>query len=141
MVARFSVIKLHNCLQGVLPCSGIGTANMEVKLQQRLGWVDQKPLYQIYLDLRKAYNALDWGHCLEILAGYGVCPNLLCLQKKLWDDTKMVCPTGGNYGLPFGAQAQHGVTQEGPLSSFIINFFIYFVVKELLWLVLGEDVA
>ncbi len=32
---------------------------MEVKLQQQLAWVEQEPLYQIYLDLRKAYNTLD----------------------------------------------------------------------------------
>ena len=52
------------------------------------GWpsVDQAPLYQIYLDLRKAYDALDRGRCLEILAGYGVGPNLIRLQKKFWDD-------------------------------------------------------
>ncbi len=54
---------------------------MEVKLNQQLAWVDQEPLYQIYLDLRKAYDALDRGRCLEILAGYRVGPNLLRLQK------------------------------------------------------------
>ena len=52
----------------------------------QLAWVDQEPLYQIYLDLRKAYHALDRGGCLEILAGYGVGPNLIRLQKKFWDD-------------------------------------------------------
>jgi hypothetical protein len=61
MVARLSVIKLHDCLHGRLPRRGTGTAIMEVKLQQQLAWVDQEPLNQIYLDLRKAYDALDWG--------------------------------------------------------------------------------
>ncbi len=61
MVAQLSVIKLHDCLHGKLPRRGTGTAIMEVKLQQQLAWVDQEPLYQIYLDLRKAYDALDWG--------------------------------------------------------------------------------
>jgi len=82
MVARFFVIKLHDCLHGGLPGRGTGTAITEVKLQQQLAWADQEPLYQIYLDLRKAYDALDRGRCLEILAGYGVGPNLICLQKK-----------------------------------------------------------
>jgi hypothetical protein len=76
---------------------------MEVKLQQQLALVDQEPLYQIYLDLRKAYAALDQGRCLEILAGYGVGPNLIPLQKKFWDDAKMVCHADGNYGLPIEA--------------------------------------
>jgi hypothetical protein len=139
MVARLSVIKLHDCLHGGLPGRGTGTAIMEVKLQQQLAWVDQAPLYQIYLDLRKAYDALDRGRCLEILAGYGIGPNLLRLQKKFWDDAKMVCCAGGNYGLPFGAH--RGVTQGGPLSSLMFNVCVDCVVREWLRQVLGEDVA
>ena len=77
MVARFSVIKLHDCVHGGLPKRGMGAVIMEVKLQQQLACVEQEPLNQIYPDLRKAYNALDRGQCLEILAGYKVGPNLL----------------------------------------------------------------
>ncbi len=51
MVAQMSCLELHNCLHGRLPHWGIGTAVMEVKLNQQLAWVDQAPLYQIYLDL------------------------------------------------------------------------------------------
>ena len=101
---------------------------MEAKLQQQLAWVKQEPMYQIHLDLRKVYDALDQGHCLEILAGYGVRPNLLCLQKKFWDNAKLVCRVGGNYGLPFGAH--HGVTQGGPLSSLMFNVCVDCVVRE-----------
>ncbi len=139
MVARLSVIKLHDCLHGGLPRRGKGMAIMEVKLQQQLAWVDQEPLYQIYLDLRKAYDALDRGRCLKILAGYVVWPNLLRLQKNFWDNAKMVCPTGGNYGLPF--EAHRGVTQGGPLSSLMFNVYVNCVVREWLQQVLGEDVA
>ncbi len=55
MVARLSVIELHNCLHGGLLHRGTETAIMEVKMQQQLAWVDQVPLYQIYPD------ALDRG--------------------------------------------------------------------------------
>jgi hypothetical protein len=139
MVARLSVIKLHDCLHGGLPKRGTGTAIMEVKLQQQLAWVEQEPLFQIYLDLRKAYDALDRGRCLEILAGYGVGPNLLRLQKQFWDDAKMVCRAGGSYGVPFGAY--RGVTQGGPLSSLMFNVCVDCVVREWLQQVLGDDVA
>jgi hypothetical protein len=108
MVFRFSALQLHDCLHGRLPRRGTGTAIMEAKLQQQLASEEQEPLYQIYLDLRKAYDALDRGQCLEILAGYGVGPNLLHLQEQFWNDAKMVCPAGGNYGEPFGAY--RGVT-------------------------------
>jgi hypothetical protein len=48
-----------------------------VHQQQQLAWVEQEPLYQIYLDLSKAYDSLDWTQCLEILAGYTICTYLL----------------------------------------------------------------
>jgi hypothetical protein len=54
MVARMSCLEHHDCLHGRLPRWGTGTAIMEVKLHQQLAWVDQAPLYQIYLDLKKA---------------------------------------------------------------------------------------
>ncbi len=106
MVAQISCLELHNCLHGGLPRRGTGTAIMEVKLNQQLAWVDQAPLYQIYLDLKKAYNALDRMRCLEILAGYRVGPNLLHLQKHFWDGARMVCRAGGSYGEPFSAGRQ-----------------------------------
>jgi hypothetical protein len=82
MVSWFSALRLHDCLHGGLPRRETETAIMEAKLQQQLAWAEQEPLYQIYLDLRKAYDALDWGRCLGILAGYGVGPNLLRLQEQ-----------------------------------------------------------
>ncbi len=90
MVYRFTALKLHDRLHGRLPRWGTGTAIMEAKLQQQLAWAEQELLYQIS-GLAEAYDALDWGRCLEILAGYGVGPNLLCLQEQFWDDAKMVC--------------------------------------------------
>jgi hypothetical protein len=59
MVAQFSVIKLQDCLHCRLQCRDTVRAIMEEKLQQQLVLVDQEPLHQIYLDLRKSFNALD----------------------------------------------------------------------------------
>jgi hypothetical protein len=59
MVAQMSCLELHSCFHGRLPCRGTSTAIMEVKLIQQLAWVDQVPMYQIYLDIKKAYDALD----------------------------------------------------------------------------------
>jgi hypothetical protein len=112
---------------------------MEVKLHQQLAWVDQAHLYQIYLDLKKTYNSLDQTQCLEILAGYGVGPNLLRLQKQFWDDAKMVCHAGSNFGEPFGTG--RGVTQGGPLSSLIFNVCVDAVVREWLQRCLGDNAA
>jgi hypothetical protein len=139
MVAQMSCLKLHDCLHGRLPHQGTGTAIMEVKLNQQLAWVDQAPLYQIYLDLKKAYDALDRTRCLEILAGYGVGPNLLHLQKHFWDGARMVCRAEGSYGEPFSAG--RGVTQGGPLSSLMFNVCVDAVVREWLRQCLGDDTA
>ena len=96
-------------------------------------------MYQIYLDLKKAYDALDRTRCLKILAGYGVGPKLLRLQKKFWSDAKLVCRAGGNFGEPFGAG--RGVTQGGPLSSLMFNICVNAVVREWLRQCLGDDAA
>jgi hypothetical protein len=112
---------------------------MEVKLNQQLAWVDQAPLSQIYLDLKKAYDALDLTRCLEILAGYRAGPNLLRLQVQFWGSTKMVCCAGGNFGEPFGAG--RGVTQGGPLPGLMFNVCVNAVVRVWLWQVLGDDTA
>ncbi len=91
------------------------------------------PLYQIYLDLKKAYNALNQTRCLEILAGYGVGPNMLRLQKQFWGNAKMVCHAGGNFEKPFNAG--QGVMQGGPLSGHMFNVCVNAVVRE--WLALA----
>jgi hypothetical protein len=77
--------------------------------------------------------------CLEILAGYGVGPNLLCLQKQFWGNAKLVCRAGGNFGEPFNAG--WGVMQGGPLSGLMFNVCVNGVVREWLRQVLGEDAA
>jgi hypothetical protein len=64
-------ISFHDALHGFRAGRGCGTATIEAKLCQQLAAVDQVPLYQIYLDLRKAYDALDRERCLEILERYG----------------------------------------------------------------------
>jgi hypothetical protein len=134
-----SCLELHNCLHSGLPRWGTGTAIMEVKLNQQLAWLDQALLYQIYLDLKKAYDTLDWTQCLETLAGYGVGPNLLRLQKHFWDGARMVCHAGGNYGEHFSAG--RGVTQGGPLSSLMFNVCVDAVVREWLRQCLGDNTA
>ncbi len=59
MVAQFASIKFHDSLHGGLTKRGTGTAMIEAKLYQSLAWCDQCLLYQIYLNLKKAYDALD----------------------------------------------------------------------------------
>jgi hypothetical protein len=96
MVLRLSLIKFRDCLHSGLLKRGVGTALIEAKLAQQLAWRDHCPLYKIYLDLKKAYNAIDQGCMLEILEAYGVGPNFLRLQNSFWKNTKLVCRAGGS---------------------------------------------
>ncbi len=139
MVARFLSIKFHDSLHGGLAKRGTGTATIEAKLHQGLAWRDQCPLYQIYLDLKKAYGVLDREQALDILAAYGVGPKMLALQKYFWDTAKLVCRAGGNYGEAFSAE--RGITQGGPLSSLMFNVCVDAVIREWLHRTFGEDAA
>ena len=49
-----------NC-HGFLAGRGTGTATTEVKLSQQLAYIEQIPLYGVFIDLRKAYDAMDQG--------------------------------------------------------------------------------
>ena len=72
---RFTAsITYHDSLHGFQAVRGTGTATLEVKLLQQLAAMREEVLYVIFLDLTKAYDALDRSRCLDILEGYGVGP-------------------------------------------------------------------
>jgi hypothetical protein len=84
-VCCLAAIKFHPCLHIELPQQGTGTVTIEAKLAQQLAWMEQEPLYQVSVDLRKVYDHLDCKCCLAIMTKYGVGPTLLCLQATFWD--------------------------------------------------------
>ena len=72
---RFTAsIAYHNFLHGFRAGHGTGTATLEAKLLHQLAALREEVMYVIFLDLHKAYDALDRSRCLEILEGYGVGP-------------------------------------------------------------------
>jgi hypothetical protein len=139
MVAQFASIQHHDSLHGRLSKRGTGTSTIKAKLHQGLAWRNQCPLYQIYIDLKKAYVTLDRGQMLNILAAYGVRPKMLALQKHFWDLAQLVCRAGGNYREPFSAK--RGITQGGLFSSLMFNVCADAIVREWLHQTLGEKAA
>ena len=57
----------------------------------------EEVLYVIFLDLTKAYDALERYRCLEILEGYGVGPSAKRLLTTYWRCLTMVEMAGGYY--------------------------------------------
>ena len=66
---------LHDALNGFRDRRGTGTDTLEVKLVQQLAGIAHKLLIQVFLDVRKAYDSLDRGWCMEILRGCGMGQN------------------------------------------------------------------
>ena len=68
---------------------------------QKIAALREAVLYAIFLDLQKAYDALDRSRCLNILERYGVGTRDLRLLRSYWERLKMVVRVGGYYGEPF----------------------------------------
>ena len=112
---RFTAsITYHNFLHGFRAGRGTGTTTLEAKLLQQLAALREEVMYVIFLDLRKAYDALDRSRCVEILEGYGIGPKSRRLLPRYWHRLTMVTQAGGYYRKAFGGE--RGVTQSDPLS-------------------------
>ena len=55
----------------------------------------EEVLYVIFLNLTKAYDALDRSRSLEILKGYGVGERARRLLMEYWNKSTMVERAGG----------------------------------------------
>ena len=62
-------IAYHNFLHGFWSGRVTGTATIDSKLLYQLVALVEEVVYMIFLELQKAYNALNKYRCLEILEG------------------------------------------------------------------------
>ncbi len=101
---------------------------IKVKLAQHLFYLKLKPFYGVFLDLQKAFDAMDREQSIMVLEGYGAGPQMIRLVRGYWRDAIMVCQAAGNYGTAF--KAGRGVTQGGPLLAKLFNILVDAVVWE-----------
>jgi hypothetical protein len=127
---QLNVLPFHEALHWCRNRHGTGTAILEAKLAQQLAYLKQEPFYGVFLDLKKAFGAMDKERCLLILEGYGAGPNMVCLIHTFWWEATIVCCTSRNYRGPF--QVGQGVTQGGALSVKLFNILVDAVIRE--WL-------
>ena len=90
-------IELHDSHHGCRNNHGTGTAIIEAKLAQQLLYLELKPFYSVFLDLWKAFDAMDWERCILLLEGYGAGPQMI-LVCGYWRNPIMVCRAAGYYG-------------------------------------------
>ncbi len=66
-----------------------------------MAYLEKEALFVTFLDLKKAYNALDCKQCLKILEGYGVKPRVLAVIHFFWENMVCVCKVRGFFGSSF----------------------------------------
>ncbi len=130
-------VKLHDLLHGFKEKRGTTTAIIEAKLQQELAHLPHKPLFQVFLDLTKAYDTADRPRLLQTLKDYGVGPCFLRLLKAFWDHQQIVAKQSGFYGPLF--TASRGGTQGSLVFPEIFNIMIDNIVRHWLTLVIGPE--
>ena len=84
-------------------------------------------LFEVFLDLHKAYDALDRERALDLLSVYGVGPRTVQLLRTYWDRLTMVAKAGRYFRRPF--KGYQGVTQGDPLSFTIFNVVMGAVIR------------
>ena len=121
---------MHDSLHGCRNKRWTETAIIEAKLAQQLLYLELKPFYGVFLDLRKAFDVMGWERCILLLEGCGVGPRMIWMIHGYWHDAIIVCRAAGYYGQAF--KAGRGVTQGGPLSAKLFNIVVDAVVWELM---------
>jgi Reverse transcriptase (RNA-dependent DNA polymerase) len=87
-----------------------------------------KPLYFVFLDLKKADDALDRDRTINILEGYGTDPNILCLIKNVWMMDTVLQKQARFYGKSFNVS--WGVRQGDIISPTIFNVVADTVIRD-----------
>ncbi len=82
MDLRLEAIVLQDSLHGCLALRGTGTKIIEAKLAQQLAHLEQTPFFGVFIELRKLFDAMDRGRCLEILALHRVDLKMLHLIRN-----------------------------------------------------------
>ena len=85
-----------------------------------------EPLFQVFLDVQKAYDSRDRVWCMEILQGYGIGKRMARLITHHWDSLMFVPKVNRFLGTPFSTG--RGFTQGDPSSPMILNIVVDAVV-------------
>ena len=117
-----AAVNFHEELHGFRAVRGTGTASLEADLLQQPVAMREGVIYEVFLNLCKAYNVLDRDLCLDIFVEYDIGPRMVRILWFYWEHLLVVAWVGRYYGVQFkGCQ---GVTQGEPLSPKIFNVVV-----------------
>ena len=89
-----SSVIIHNALYGFRAGIGTGTATLQSNLYQHLVGLSHELFFQVFLDLRNAYDLLYRDQCLKLLRGYGLGPNLDQILENYWMRQRIIPELG-----------------------------------------------
>ena len=64
----------HDVLHEFQVGLGTGTASLKSKMTQNMMTMREEVLYEVFLNLRKAFNTLNREQCMNIIVGNGIGP-------------------------------------------------------------------
>lgn len=120
-------IPLHEDLHGFRNSRGTGTTLCEGKWLHEIAAHKGIPILQVLIDLTKAYDTLDKGRTIDLLAEYGVGFKALTLLDSIWSNQRVVTRTRGYHGKPF--VVERGVTQRAIVSPMVFNIVVDVVLR------------
>ena len=94
-------IILNDNLHGFREGRGMGTATLESKLARQISGISHKPIFQVFIEVQKAYDSLDRGEYLGVLRKYGMAQNLDRLLNSYWYHQRIVPKTSKFLGKYF----------------------------------------
>ena len=89
---------LQDAFHGFRKGEATGTDIIEAYLTPQLAGIVHKPLFQVFIDVRQAYNFLDREICMKILRKYGLGTKLQRLMHRYWDKQKVYQKPGSSSG-------------------------------------------
>ena len=121
-------VRFHNNLHGLRVGRGTGTASLKAKMLHQITAMSKEVLYEVFLDLKKAYDALDRYRCLEILVAYGVGSRKYHLFRKYWAGLIIVSRAGRYHGAPFTGYGgvKHGDLLSPTTFNMVVDVVIYY---------------
>ena len=122
-----AAVKFDEDVHGFRRRRGTYTAIGERKLRMQMAACLSTTVYQVYLDLRKAYDSVDRERVITLLEKYKVGPNIRRYIQKVWEGQRYYLRQGGFYSD--AVEVNRGCTQGDTDSPIIFNLIVDAVLR------------